>query len=394
MKADIVIIGAGPAGLSFAKSLEKTGLKIVVVEKQSDAQLANPEYDGREIALTHFSRAVLRQFGVWDNIDPQYIAPIKEAKVLDGNSPYALHFDYREVCDDCLGYLVSNHVIRKQLYEAVRGNDNTQLICEMAVDSIHLQNGCELAVVLADGTNISAALVVAADSRFSSSRRNMGISASMQDFGKTAIVCKMKHSKPHYSTAYEYFRYGGTLAVLPMNDDCSSIVITAETNKAADIMALDPIAFAADVEQQLHYKLGEMELVSDRYSYPLVAVYANSFVASRFALIGDAAVGMHPVTAHGFNLGLKGQYILAKEIKNALQCGSDIGARRVLSAYNIKHRKASMPLYLATNALVKLYTNERDIAKIMRKLILRLGNRIIPAKRSIMHQLTEIGEVA
>ncbi|HIM04011.1 MAG TPA: FAD-binding protein, partial [Gammaproteobacteria bacterium] len=66
MKKDIVIVGAGPAGLSFASSLESTGLRVLVVEKCSGATLADPPVDGRDIALTHLSRKILSELGVWD----------------------------------------------------------------------------------------------------------------------------------------------------------------------------------------------------------------------------------------------------------------------------------------------------------------------------------------
>ena len=36
MDHDVIIIGAGPAGLSFAKLLASTGLNILVVEKQTE----------------------------------------------------------------------------------------------------------------------------------------------------------------------------------------------------------------------------------------------------------------------------------------------------------------------------------------------------------------------
>ena len=58
-----------------------------------------------------------------------------------------------------------------------------------------------------------------------------------------------------------------------------------------------------------------MKLVGKRYSYPMITTYAKKFTSDRFAVIGDAAVGLHPVTAHGFNLGLKGLEILISEIK-------------------------------------------------------------------------------
>lgn len=39
MKCDVIIIGAGPAGLSFACSLANTGLNVVIIEKLSKKRL-------------------------------------------------------------------------------------------------------------------------------------------------------------------------------------------------------------------------------------------------------------------------------------------------------------------------------------------------------------------
>ena len=130
-----------------------------------------------------------------------------------------------------------------------------------------------------------------------------------------------------------------------------------------------------------------MELVSDQYEYPMITVHANQFYKDRFAVIGDAAVGMHPVTAHGFNLNLRGIDILTKEIKFALKTNNDIGSSRVLNSYQTKFRRITIPIYLATNSIVKLYTNQSFPAKIARKTVLRLGNVIWPIKNAIIDKL-------
>ena len=96
-----------------------------------------------------------------------------------------------------------------------------------------------------------------------------------------------------------------------------------------------------DVPIGFENRLGKMKLVGKRYPYPLVAVHADKFATTRFALIGDAAVGMHPVTAHGFNLGLRGQATLAKEIKSAMSQGRDIGTLEVLEKYQSKHMQVT-----------------------------------------------------
>ena len=118
---DIAIIGAGPAGLCFAKSLAETGLKVMLIERQSEAAIADPAFDGREIAVTRHSAKLMQALGLWEHIDAQAISPLRDARVLNGASLFALNFSHSETKQTELGYLISNHHIRKAAYEAVKG---------------------------------------------------------------------------------------------------------------------------------------------------------------------------------------------------------------------------------------------------------------------------------
>ena len=94
--------------------------------------------------------------------------------------------------------------------------------------------------------------------------------------------------------------------------------------------------------------------------------------------------------ASGFPTGLLGQNILSLQIKFALKRKLDFGSLKILERYELRHRRASKPLYLGTNAIVKLYTGDTLFSKIVRKAILRIGNNFLPAKKKILDQLTEI----
>ena len=386
MTYDIIIVGAGPVGLSFARSLANTGLKIALVEKQSSEQLAAPEFDGRDIALTHASVRILKELGIWARFEPDDRPPIKAARVLDGTSPYCLKFDSAEDSIDALGFIVSNHVIRKALFDEVRTFDNVEIHSNLAVTSVSTDSS-KACVVLSDGQIIEARLVVAADSRFSETRRMVGIPASMHDFGRVCIVCRMEHQRPHEGIAFECFHYGRTLAVLPLTSHRSSIVVTAPTDRRDAIMEMDDAQFGCDIRDRFNSRYGDMKLTTKRFAYPLVGVHASKFYAMRFALIGDAAVGMHPVTAHGYNLGLSGQDILAKEIITAAAQGRDIGATSLLERYQRQHMKATKPMFHGTNEIVKFFTDDRVLAKLARQVALRLANRIPLVKQIITSKL-------
>ncbi len=387
-KFDVAIVGAGPAGLSFANSLSQSNLTIALIESQEEESIKNPAPDGREIALTHLSLKLMKQLDIWQKIPEQNISFIKKADVFDGDSDYSLEFDTSKSDIEELGYMIPNFSIRKACFDAIQGKSNITTFYGNKVESI-IAGDKNSIVVLENGEKIRAKLVVGADSRFSATRRMMGISADMHDFGRSALVCRMSHELSHNDTASECFHYERTLAVLPLNNNVSSIVITLKSPDAAQVLAMTNEEFNEDVAERFGHKLGKMKLLDKRHNYPLVATYANKFFAKRFALIGDAAVGMHPVTAHGFNLGLRSADTLSKLIINAHNNGEGIASEFLLRRYNRKHRNISRPLYLGTNGIVGLFTNDKPLAKIVRKGLLRFGNRFPPIKKFITHQLTE-----
>lgn len=385
---DLIVVGAGPAGLSFVRALEGCGLDIAVVEQLPRSILADPPIDGRDIALTHRSEGILRDLDIWLHIPAEEVSFIRYAKVINGGSSYALRFDHRETSKDYLGPVVANNLIRRAAFAAFQEVAGVELIDG---HSVVASGGNEEAAwaTLDNGHRLQAPLLVAADSRFSETRRSFGIAARMRDFGRSCIVCRMDHDKGHCDTAFECFHYGRTLAVLPLPGRQSSVVITLSTDGAAEVMAMDEEAFNRDVAVRFAHRLGSMRLVGERHTYPLVGVYADRFFGRRFALIGDAAVGMHPVTAHGFNLGLRGAANLAGEIRAARAKGADIGAPRGLRRYHLAHDRVARPIYLGTNLVVGLYTDDRLPARVARNALLHLGNLIHPARHAIMRQLTD-----
>ncbi len=390
MDFDIAIAGGGPAGLSFASALAGSGLRVAVIERQPDADLADPAFDGREIALTYRSVATLKELGAWEHIPAEHVSPMREAHVLNGGSSYTMSFDPGRRKGEPLGYLVANHLIRRAVYTTAVASPDVTLLAGVSVSGVRTSaDGADIS--LADGRTLTARLVIAADTRFSELRRRQGIPAKMQDFGRVMMVCRVSHELAHAHVATEWFDYGQTIAMLPINGNASSFVLTLPAREMEAVMAMDEDAFSAEATRRYRGRLGEMRLISTRHAYPLVTVYAERFVATRFALMGDAAVGMHPVTAHGFNFGLRGAASLAQRVRAAAGKGADIGADTLLRGYERDHRLATFPTYAATNATARLYGDERLPARVARDAVLRIGNLLPPFKRMISARLMEAG---
>ncbi len=391
MNTDIIVVGGGPAGLAFARQFKNSNLRITVIEKAPLESLQNPAYDGREIALTHRSREIMQHLGMWQRIPEAEIYRLRDAKVYNGTSDYTLHFpeptQARGGATDRLGNLISNHNIRRAAYEEVAEMHNVELRCGVGVKRVET-NANQALVELENGDVLTARLLVAADSRFSQTRRQLGIAADMHDFGRTVIVFRTKHSISNQHTASECFFYGRTLALLPLEEHLTNCVITITNTKAHELLDLSPDALAKEAQKMLRGKLGEMESAGTVHSYPLVGVHAKQFYGVRSALIGDAAVGMHPVTAHGYNLGLESTDILSKLIIQAAQKGRDIGETGLLEMYNLKHQLHTRPLYHGTNAMVTFFTTDHAPVKVLRDATLRISNNLPPLKKLISKQLT------
>lgn len=375
MTYDIIIVGGGPAGLSFARALADAGLNIALVEQQDSDALADPGYDGREIALTHRSVRMLTELGAWARLPAEEISELREARVLNGLSPLALTFDTAGRPEQALGVLVSNHLIRRALFDAVQGQDGLTLMTGVKVaDCKAGPEGAEIR--LEDGRVLSARLLVAADSRFSSVRRRIGIGAEMNPTGKPMLVCRVSHDGTHDHVATEWFGRGQTFAMLPLNGRISSAVLTLPVDDARRLAALPDDAIGAELTARYRHRLGAMRVASSVHVYPLTMTFADRFAVPGAALVGDAAVGMHPVTAHGFNLGVAGACTLAAEIRQARRVGEDWASIAVLDRYARKHRRAALPLYRATNLIVGLYNDERPAALLARHAAIRLGRRL------------------
>jgi ubiquinone biosynthesis UbiH/UbiF/VisC/COQ6 family hydroxylase len=401
MHHDLIIIGAGPAGLCLARALRDSGLRIGLIEQASQASLQTPAFDGREIALTQRSAAHLRALGIWPRLGDPHIAPLRDALVLDGGSgprQPSMTISHTLSAQSELGFLVANHHIRRAAFEAAMAPADPDgappvLYCDSPVAQIRTdEDGA--AVTLSQGNTLTANLVVAADSRHSGTRRAMGIPADLHDYGRTMLVCNMTHEQPHFETAWEWFDHGQTLALLPMNP-CptsglprSSVVLTLPHQALKPLLDMPQDRFDAAITQRFGHRLGEMHLSSTRHAYPLVGVWAQRFVAQRFALVGDAAVGMHPVTAHGFNLGLRSIDTLANLIRQAHQNGQSIASDKLLRQYQTQHRFTSRGLYMATHAVATLYTREETPARWLRRAMLGAGERFTPFKRAVAASLT------
>jgi len=390
IESDVIVIGAGPAGLCLARALDGSGLRVTVLEREAESTLRAPKFDGREIALTQRSVRLLRELGLWGRFPADERHPLREARVFDTGVREPLKVGGG---DDPLGWLVPNHAIRAAAFDVAMASTDVELhagvrIAAAETDAAHAR------VRLDDGRVFAARLIVAADGRFSETRRSLGISTRMHDFGRAMLVCRVTHERPHDDTAWEWFDHGQTLARLPLGRATptghrSGVVLTLPATQMQALQAMDDAAFASEIARRFDGRLGAVTDPGERHVYPLVGAWATRFAGTRVALLGDAAVGMHPVTAHGFNLGLLGVERLAKELRGAATAGADPGDPSRLARYARRHQLATAPLHLATRGVVALFTDDRAPVRALRAGVLRASAGFPPFRRLLASLLAD-----
>ena len=396
-QADILISGGGMVGLPLGLALAQGGLKVLIADAAPPSRMLDPRFDGRVSALAYASVRMLAALGVWESLAPD-AQPIREILVTDGQagkpaSPFSLHFDAQEVGAAALGHIAENRHIRAALHEAVARQENLELLAPASVKSLSVEAGRAVAR-LADGEEISAALVIAADGRDSPLRGQMGVQVIGWSYPQTGIVATVEHEKPHNGVAYEHFLPSGPFAILPMTGNRSSLVWTEDKTKAPGLLALDEAGFNDELSRRFGSHLGQTKSAGQRWSYPLSFHLARDFVRPRFALAGDCAHGIHPVAGQGLNLGLKDAAALAEVLLDAGRLGRDIGALDTLKRYERWRRFDSFALAASTDALNRLFSNDIMSLRHLRDLGLGIVDAIGPARRFFMrHAGGDVGKL-
>ncbi|WP_280568849.1 5-demethoxyubiquinol-8 5-hydroxylase UbiM [Chromohalobacter sp. 296-RDG] len=373
---DVVIVGAGPVGLCLALELAALDLSVTLIDAAPYTALASPGDDGREIALTHASREQLAAVGI--DIPADRMAPLREARLYNGANPRGMTLaSARGEGQDSIGQLVANHVIRRAAFEAVQGVEHIELVTGRRVSALGTGAGWR-SVLLDDQSHIPARLVVAADGRLSATRRLAGLSAQIHDTGQRLLVRRMAHARPHREVTWSWFTGERGLALLPLAGDTASLVMTLPPHDAERLKALSSEAFAAEATRLYQRSVGEMHCHDALHDYPLTVSRAEHLVADRVALVGDAAVGLHPVTAHGFNVGLASVRRLVDALTPHGQTVEDVGTPTRLAVYARYHQRAILPLWHASRALVTLYGDTRPPSRLMRHLVLGAARQAVP----------------
>lgn len=379
---DVVIVGGGLVGASLALGLSHTRARVCLIESVPPDSNAQPSFDERTTALGNASRRIFEALGVWD-------AMVREAGVIrtihvsdSGRFGFA-RLRAQEQGVDAFGYVIPNRVLGAALWQKLAHVPGISIHVPARPEDLEISDdGVRLTIVDANGakTPVTARLIVAADGAQSAVRAAAGIGATVEDYGQIAVVTTIESDTPQDGTAYERFTPAGPIAVLPLRSGNYGVIWTLEPERASEMLAAPDEVFLRELQAQFGWRAGRFLRVGKRASYPLTLSRAETTIARRAVLIGNAAQALHPVAGQGFNLGLRDAAMLAETVARA---GDDPGAPEVLAKFAEWRAQDRTGVIRFTDTLVKVFSSKVPGVGLARDLGLLLFDVTPPAKRAL-----------
>ena len=355
---DVIIVGAGLIGAALALRLsQETDLTIAVVERAP--QLSdNPSPNLRVVALGAVASEILDCCGVLQLLGPQACHCYSAMHVWDESSNGQLSFSAQEQDLEQLGFMVDSIECTRQLQAKMAHSEAIDEYFDTQISALSMQKSGAVLGIKTEGsesTQLCADLVIAADGAGSWVRRQAKIFANRLPYEQKAIVARIRTSEPHQDTAWQRFLHSGPVAILPLSDNQSSIVWSANCQRADELLKLNNADFERELSEALESKLGSMSLLSERLAFPLHSQRAEQYVKRHIALIGDAAHSIHPLAGQGANLGFKDVESLVQILASADR--GQIGSLNVLKKYQRARKADNEQTDLMMSALHKAYQN-------------------------------------
>jgi 2-octaprenyl-6-methoxyphenol hydroxylase len=382
----LVISGASFAGLALACGLgEALGPENRIALIDRSAGPGTAKRDSRASALSAGSKRMLEALGVWRGLaeEAQSVASIEitDSSLEAGVRPVLLTYDNVTAdAHDPATYIVPNAALYDALYATAKRIVSIEWVVPgEARDFVSGEAGVR--VRLADGRELDTSLLVAAEGRDSRLREAAGIGIVGWSHPQIGIVATVRHERPHAARAVQHFLPAGPFAILPLKGNRSCITWTEDEENGKRIMGLDEAGFLAEVEQRFGGKLGAVALDGPRQSWPLKTHLARRYIADRFALVGDAAHGVHPLAGQGLNLAFRDVAALIEVVSDAVRLGFEPGNAQALARYE-RWRRFDSALSAATfDGINRLFGNDATLLRSVRELGLGLVDRTPALKR-------------
>ncbi len=364
---EIAVVGGGLVGLCAALALQYPDRQVHVIESSAPAGQKATGLNSRSIALSYASVQIFKSLGLWNTIREK-AAPIRTIHISSQGRWGVARLHAVDYELEALGYVIESSILGSLLLDLVNQSKLITLDTEAKFESARYGNTVKLNYLMRNKKKqINANLLLIADGASSRARANLGIEHRDIDYGQSAVITNVLVSKPVGGTAYERFTPEGPLAMLPLGRDRYACVWTHDPDKSEHLMQLDDHQFAEALQQAFGYRLGYIEHVGQRYSFPLHRTESLTLVKNRCVLIGNAANTLHPVAGQSFNLALRDVASLCELFQHqSIRNLDEPSIGTLLSQYELSRKAEQVKVVRLGDGLVSLFSNELPLLNHLR----------------------------
>lgn len=385
---DIIVSGAGHAGLTLSLLLAKAGFQVGLIDPASIKAIENIKPSGRTVALLNSSINVIKAAIQTLDLD-KTSTPLQTMRIVDdsghGKDLMPVEFRAGEINEDQFGFNIPNAILKNILTLEVLKTKNIVVFDESKL-KVYDVKGQQVFATLDDGRTITGKIIIGTDGRNSVVREGAKIDIKRHDYGQTALTCLISHSKPHNNTSTEFHRSGGPFTFVPMKGNQCSVVWAEKNEDAQKFLSMKKQDFERAIQDRSHGLLGIITLESPPESWPLILLSADKITGNRAAIAAEAVHVISPIGAQGLNLSLRDVATLAEVLIDAARLGEDIGSASVLERYEARRRIDIKSHVIGIDGLNRAVGNHLFFVAELRRLGLKGLNTIPALKNFVMNQ--------
>ena len=386
---DIIVIGGGINGQVMSLAAAHAGFSVALIDQNKFVEDSLREFDGRAYAIAFSSVQMMKNLNFWKTIE-ETAQPILNIKVSHGTlergpASATLQFNNADIEESPMAQMLEDRFLRQCLNIEIKKNALITLIEQRKViDLIDFKQHKNL--ILDNNLELQASLIVASDGIDSPISKKIGIKKTGWKYQQLGLVCAIEHEYSSDNTAYQYFLPEGPLAILPIKNNIASIVWTENIQNALTISKMNDAEYLSVLRHRFGDFLGQLKLTGKRVSFPLKLSISEKYVSDRFAVIGDAAHGYHPIAGQGLNAGMRDIAALLDVISSARERGEDFSSINVLNRYQEWRRFDNQTLGFATDNLNKIFSSYNPLFGSLKNLGMKAIEKSNYAKRAFMRQ--------
>ena len=348
----ILIVGAGPSGLTAAVELARHGIKADLIDKRDDASGFS-----RAVGITSNSLRLLEPSGASRQLLAEGIL-IKSARIFNGKVPLA-HIAVEASASDGKKLLAlaqdRTEAILRECLETLGGNVryNSELT------SLKAENN-EVLVTINNGEELAYDYVIAADGVRSSARQFLALDFPGFDLDKDWSIADADVDEWFAIDSFSAFLLprGDVVVVVPLEERRVRVI-----SSTSDAISALPVPLAVNnLRRSGTFRISVRSMEAYRHG--------------RVFFVGDAAHTHSPVGGRGMNLGIADAAELAGRFAAGTQ--DDYGPAR--------HREAAK-IIRASETGRKMLTSTNPIVRFMARTMIRTVDRLPPLQRWFVNNI-------